>query len=238
MTDKKDKEVKLGGLFYPKVDQTGKEIPFDTLYIPYIYKEIYFDGVYIDVLNQRKDMVIVDVGANIGVTVDHFKDYAKTVYAIEPSPENFAALKKNKEFNGWDNVVLCNYALADRDGEMDFAQAPNNRTTNALIDKDGSHAVGPGGWYEPSFKVPTKTIETFFKENNIEQVDFMKFDPEGSEELILYTDAFKRVAPKIKAIECEFHHGDWMNIVKYLEGLGYQARQYQSSAIIVLFTRP
>lgn len=235
MTDKK--EPKLGALFYPTTDQDGNSIPFDTLFIPYIYREIYFEGVYIDVLNQRKDMVIVDVGANIGVTVDHFKNYAKVVYAIEPSPENFTALKKNKEFNNWDNVVLCNYALADKNGEMEFAQAPNNRTTNALIDKEGSHAVGPGGWYNKSFKVPTKSIDTFFEENNIDEVDFMKFDPEGSEELILYSEGFKKVAPKIKAIECEFHHSDWPNIVKYLQDLGYTARRYESSAVIVLFTR-
>lgn len=232
MTKKTDK-TKLGGLFYPTVDQTGKEIPFDSLFIPYIYKEIYFEGVYIDVLNQKKDMVIVDVGANIGVTVDHFRPHAKVVYAIEPSPENFAALKKNKEFNNWDNVVLCNYGLADKNGEMDFAQSPNNRTTNAIMNK----AHNPD-WFDKPFKVPTKTIDTFFEENNIEEVDFMKFDPEGSEELILYSEGFKKIAHKIKAIECEFHHADWMNIVKFMESMGFQARRYESSAIIVLFTRP
>lgn len=231
------KDPKLGALFYPKTDQDGTDIPFDTLFIPYIYKEIYFEGVYNDVLNQKKDMVIVDVGANIGVTVQYFRNYAKTVYAIEPSPENLTALKKNVEFNKWDNVVVCPYALADKDGEMEFAQAPNNRTTNALVDKEVNKAVGPG-WYQTRITVPTKSIETFMEENNIDQVDFMKFDPEGSEELILYTDGFKKVAPRIKAIECEFHHADWQNIVKYLQDLGYEARRYDSSAIIVLFTRP
>lgn len=230
-------DVQLGAHFFPVTDQHGKNIPYDTLFIPYIFKEIYLEGVYLDALNQKKDLTIVDVGANIGMTAHYFKDYAKTVYAIEPSPENYAALEKNKEFNKWDNVKIFNLALADRDGEMEFAQAPSNRTTNALIDKDGSHAVGPGGWYEPSFKVKTKSIDTFFEENNIEHVDFMKFDPEGSEELILYSEGFKKVAPKIDMIECEFHHSDWMNIVKFLEGLGYKARRYDSSAIIVLFFR-
>lgn len=236
MAKKKDK-IELGGIFFPTRDQTGRGIPFDTLFIPYIYKEIYFEGVYIDILNQRKDMTIVDVGANIGITVNHFRPHAKVVYAIEPSPENFAALKQNHDFNKWDNVKLCNYALADRNGEMEFAQAPNNRTTNALIDKEGSHAVGPGGWYEKPFKVPTKTIDTFFEENKIDEVDFMKFDPEGSEEMILYSDGFRKVAPKIKSIMCEFHHADWPNIVSFLQGLGFNPRRYDSSAIIVLFTR-
>lgn len=232
-----DKKVKLGALHFPRTDQNGEPINFDTLFIPYIFKEIYLEGVYLDVLNQKKDLTIVDVGANIGITVNYFKDFAKKVYAIEPSPENYAALEANKKVNEWDNVELFNYALADRNGEMEFAQAPNNRTTNALIDPKGSHPVGPGGWYQPSFKVPTKSIDTFFEENGIEEVDFMKFDPEGSEELILYSEGFKKVAHKIKAIECEFHHSDWQNIVKYLQSLGFQARRYDSSAIIVLFFR-
>lgn len=230
-------KVELGALFYPTKDQNGKEIPFDTLFIPYIYKEIYLEGVYIDPLNQQTDMTIVDVGANIGVTADHFRRYAKKVYAIEPSPENFAALKKNKEFNNWENVEIFNYALADKNGTVKFAQASNNRTTNAIVDEKANKGVGPG-WYDTFLEVPAKSIDTFFEENGIDHVDFMKFDPEGSEELILYSDGFKKVAPKIKAIECEFHHGDWMNIVRYLEGLGYRARQYESSAIIVLFVRP
>lgn len=231
---KKQDKIELGGLFYPTKDQFGNNVPFDSLFIPYIYKEIYFEGVYIDILNQQKDLTIVDVGANIGVTVDHFRKYAKKVYAIEPSPENFAALKQNKEFNNWDNVELCNYALADKNGEMEFHQSPNNRTTNALV---GDTHINSSWYLDTKIKVKTKTIETFFEENNIDQVDFMKFDPEGSEEMILYSEGFRKVAPKIKAIECEFHHGDWPNIVSYLQNLGYQARRYESSAIIVLFTR-
>jgi FkbM family methyltransferase len=226
-------KVELGGIFYPTKDQFGTEIPFETLYLPYIWKEIYFEGVYLDVLNQKKDLVIVDVGANVGLTVKHFRDFAKTVYAIEPSPENYAALKKNKEFNNWDNVVLCNYALADKNGEMDFASSPKNRTTNA-IQVDGHQNPD---WYGEKFKVPTKTIDTFFEENKIEHVDFMKFDPEGSEEMILYSEGFKKVVDKIDTIECEFHHPDWNNIVTFMQSLGFKARRYQSSAVIVLFFR-
>ena len=230
-----DDKTQLGGLFYPTVDQFGNDVPFDSLFIPHIYNEIYFEGVYIDVLNGRKDMTIIDVGANIGITVDHFRKYAKKVYAIEPSPENFAALKKNKEFNNWDNVELHNVAWADKDGEMEFHQSPKNRTTNQLVMGD-HHA---NNWYnEQTVKVKTQAIDTFFEENNITKVDFMKFDPEGAEDLILRSDGFKKICDKVKAIEIEFHHPTWPQLVEYLQSLGYEARRYQSSAIIVLFTRP
>lgn len=226
MTDKKN-QTELGGLFYPTKDQNGKDVPFDTLFIPYIYREIYFEGVYIDVLNGKKDMTIIDIGANIGVTVDHFRKYAKKVYAVEPDPMHFTALSKNKEFNKWDNVELFNIAMADKDGTAHLSQLANNQTCNSITNNYGDEGID----------VETMAMDTFFEKNKIEEVDFMKFDPEGAEELILYSEGFRKVAPKIKAIECEFHHKDWMNLVKYLEDLGYTARRYDSSAIIVLFTR-
>lgn len=247
---KKTKQPKLGGLFYPVEDQLGNKIPFDSLFIPHIYKEIYFEGVYIDVLNGKKDLTIVDVGANIGVTVQYFRDYAKKLYAIEPSPEHFSALKQNKEFNKWDNVEIFNYALADRDGEMLFTQNSNNRTMNTLMAgeklSDGRFLINKGtnneliltaDGYNNSLKVPIKSIDHFFEENNIEEVDFMKFDPEGAEDMILRSDGFKKIAHKVKALEIEFHYPTWPELVKYLQGLGYQARRYESSAVIVLFFR-
>lgn len=222
-----DNKTELGGLFYPTKDQNGKVIPFDSLFIPYIYREIYFEGVYLDVLNQQKDLTIIDVGANIGVTVDHFRNYAKKVYAIEPSPEHFTALKKNKEFNNWDNVEIFELALADKDGEATIHTHEQNRTCNSITND----------YLQGGTKVPTMAMDTFLEKNGIESVDFMKFDPEGAEELILYSEGFKKVAHKFKAIECEFHHSSWPEIVKFMQGLGFTPRRYDSSAVIVLFTR-
>jgi FkbM family methyltransferase len=246
-----DTKPELGALFYPTKDTFGQDIPFDSLYIPYIYKEIYLEGVYLDVLNQKKDLTIVDVGANIGVTVQYFRPYAKKLYAIEPSPEHFAALKQNKEFNKWDNVEIFNYALAGKDGQMEFSQNSQNRTMNSLIVgkevgvhkhelqsgiQDLTGTITAKG-YDNHVTVQTKSIDHFFEENNIEEVDFMKFDPEGAEDMILRSEGFKKIAHKIKAIEVEFHFPTWQNLVGYLQSLGYQARRYDSSAIIVLFFR-
>lgn len=231
MTDKKDK-IELGATFFPTKDQKGASIPWESLFIPYIYKEIWMEGVYVDILSERKDLVIVDIGANIGITVDHFRKYAKKVYAVEPSPEHFAALAKNKEFNKWDNVELFNYALADKDGEMEFHQSVGNRTMNSL-----TTSALPGRFNE-DIKVKTKSIDHFFEEAGIDQVDFMKFDPEGAEDMILRSEGFRKIAPKVKAIEVEFHFPTWQNLVQYMIDLGYQAKRYEASAIIVLFTRP
>jgi FkbM family methyltransferase len=219
--------IKLGALFYPS-SCNDKPISFDSLFIPYIYREIYFEGIYVDILNGREDMTIIDVGANIGVVTQHMREHAKKVYAIEPSSEHFEALTKNKEFNNWDNVECFKMAIADKCGEMVIHKLAANRTCNsiALQYQDGDEVV------------KVMDFETFFKENNIDEVDFIKFDVEGAEDLILRSESFKKIAHKVKAIEVEFHFGTWKLLVDYMvKELGFQARRYQSSAIIVLFTR-
>jgi FkbM family methyltransferase len=215
----------LKALYYPDVpeDQGG----FNSLFIPYIYKEIYLEGIYTDIFNVRKDMVIMDVGANIGCVTQYMREYAKVIYALEPSKEHFEALSKNIEYNKWDNVKAYNMALADKDGEMALHTNSNNRTCHSLtLDyKQGEEMV------------KTVRFDTFLKDNKIEQIDFCKFDVEGAEDMILYHDSFTSIAPKVKQIMVEFHHPTWQKLVEHLIRLGYEARRYNSSAIVVLFSR-
>jgi FkbM family methyltransferase len=238
---------KLRALFYPNVD-------FETLYIPHIYREIYLEKIYADVFKnkQPRSMTIVDVGANIGIVTHYMQLFAKKLYAIEPSAEHFEALAKNKEYNGWDNVEIFNIALADRDGEMDLAQNTQNRTMNSLMvssrhDRNTGKLILYDGisdkpmisvrGYDTKVKVPTKSIDHFFEENNITHVDFIKFDTEGAEDLILRSEGFKKVAPMIDAIEVEFHFKTWLELVEYLTQFGFKTKIINSSAKVVLFFR-
>ena len=219
-------DIKLGGLFYP-VENSGRKISFDSLYIPYIYKEIYLDGLYVDIFNTKKDMVVIDVGANCGIVTDYMRPYSKKIYAIEPSTEHFEALKKNKEFNKWDNVEIFKLAIADKDGEMTLHTNEQNRTCHSLtLDyKQGGE------------KVKTMRMDTFLEKNKIKKVDFVKFDVEGAEDLILRSAGFQKVVNKIEAIEVEFHLPNWQETVSYMMQLGYKARRYESSAIVILFVK-
>lgn len=210
--------MSLKALFYP-------DVPFESLFIPYIYREIYFEGVYVDSFNQRNDMVVLDIGANIGVVTQYMRDHAKKLIAVEPSTEHFEALKKNVEFNKWDNVVPVNAAIADKDGEMQLNVNTNNRTCHSL-----TLNYGQGGE-----TVKTICFETLLKENDIDHVDYVKFDVEGAEELILMGESFAKVADKIDQIMVEFHFPDFPKIVEHMQKLGFKARRYDSSAIIILF---
>lgn len=208
----------LKALFYP-------DVPFDSLFIPYIYKEIYLEGVYYNVFNTKKDMVCIDVGANIGIVTQFMRDYSKRVISIEPSTEHFEALKKNVEFNKWDNVTPIKAAIAEKDGEMTLNLNTANRTCHSLNLK----------YSDQGEKVRTISFETLFKEEKLDKVDFIKFDVEGYEEPILMGESFGKVADKVQAIEVEFHFPTFPKIVDHMLKLGFKAKRFDSSAIIILF---
>jgi len=219
-------ETNLGAIFYPTGTEE-KPIPFESLYLPWIWKEIYMDGIYTDIFNQKKDMVVIDIGANSGLVTKYMRDYAKIVYAIEPDPNHFAALKKNKEYNKWDNVEIFNAAVAESNGKMMLNTLDNNQTCNSL-----ANDYGQGG-----NEVETIRLDAFMAANKIKEVDFVKCDVENYEDILLRCEGFTNVADKIKAIEVEFHNADWKLLVEHMIKLGFTARRYDSSAIIVLFTR-
>ena len=220
----------LGALFYPKGTEEHP-IPFDSLYIPYIYKEIYLEGLYLDIFNQKplKSMTILDVGANLGIVTQYMQPYAKVLYAIEPAKEHYEALTKNIEFNGWDNVKPFNIALADKDGEAKLRLFNDNRTCHSI-----DIPVNVGEQFDT---VTTKTFETFMKDEKIDVVDFCKFDVEGEEDKILRSPTFRSVAERIKNIEVEFHYPSYPELVKIMIDMGYTARRYDSSAIVIMFSR-
>lgn len=219
--------MSLGVLYYPK-GTAEKPIEFKTLCIPHIYKEIYIEGVYGDVFGEKKDMVIIDIGANIGIVSQYMRDYAKKIYAIEPSSDFFEALQKNKEANNWDNVELFNLAIADRDSETMLNTNAGNRTMCSITDdyKQGGELV------------KTMAMDTFFEKNKIDKVDFIKLDAENAEDMILRSGGFRKIAPKVKAIEVEFHNKQYESLIAHMMGLGYHAVMYSNTgAAIALFTR-
>ncbi len=217
----------LKALFFPG------DVPFDTLFIPAIIHELYYDAIYTDVINvldkERKDPVIVDLGANIGLTVNYFREHAKKVYAVEPCSENFEALKQNKEFNHWDNVEIFKSAISVQDGEGEMRIYHKNHTSNSLVFRDKD---------DKEFEtVKIQKLMTFLNENQITHVDFMKMDIEGSEKPVLMSPDFAEASKMIDNIMVEFHFPDYPEQINKLIELGYKAKRYQCAATVIDFNK-
>lgn len=147
-----------------------------TSYIQTIVDEqINRDKIYDFFFAGKKDLTIIDAGANVGMFSIYCSPSAKTIYAIEPTPSHFNILKKiTTKFN---NIIPINCALWGEDENLTFYTIPFNTTANS--------AVATGG---QALTVIGKKLQTIIKENNIEHIDLLKMDIEGSEFKILNDD--------------------------------------------------
>lgn len=191
--------------------------------------EVYRDNVYAPFLENKRNLTILDIGANIGVTVYYFSQFAKVVHAIEPSAEHFDVLTHMIAFNGLDNVKAHKYAIHIKEQNLPLFHNPN-KTMYSL------HTAVDAKQEEPE-QVHAIPLDKFFKDNNIEHVDFMKLDCEGSEYEIVASEGFRLVSPKIDTVFLEYH--DWAGrhpnqLYQALENNGYTVSPVPSTANLLV----
>ena len=160
--------------------------------------EIYKDKAYEPYLDGKENLTILDIGGNIGMTSMYFSKFAKRVITLEPSMEHFNILLQNLQFNRIENVTPVMKALFIDNSQLNFYHN-DNRTCYSLHTAVDNKS-------KPE-RVQCVKIDDLLKEYEIETVDFMKIDVEGSETEILSSDSFKSVADKFKVIMGEYH--DW-----------------------------
>lgn len=120
--------------------------------------------------------VIVDAGANIGVTVVLFaKAVGPTgkVIAIEPEEQNILLMKKNIDKHKLDNVVIVPKGL--------YKQKEKKKLYLAL--DSGEHGLYKNNRVRShgSIKIETDALDNILDELGIDKVDFVKMDIEGAE---------------------------------------------------------
>jgi len=122
----------------------------------------------------KAGQIVLDIGANIGyytLIAAKLVGPGGKVYAFEPDPDNFTLLKKNVEANGYDNVVLVNSAVSDKNQTARLFINKTNKGDHRLYDsKDGRHSIS----------VQTIRMDDFFKKLD-KKIHFIKMDIQGSE---------------------------------------------------------
>ena len=153
--------------------------------------EIFVEGQYKSGLI-KKDMVIIDLGANMGMASLYFRKHAKMIYAIEPSKAPYEALVKNTE--KYSNIKTFNLAIMHENGPVKLQAGEKSPIPDSIF---GNNKI--------SEMVQAVTIEKFMKDNKIEHVDLLKIDCEGAEYFILPSFEFIRMSPRIDNIIGEAH---------------------------------
>jgi len=118
--------------------------------------------------------VIVDVGAGRGEDVFVFsRAVGETgrVWAVEPHPVSFLALKKLCEWNGLSNVRVLNYACMEEAGSLQIETMPVWE----------SNYVRGGEASERSFEVEGIRLDELARREGIGAISFLKMNIEGAE---------------------------------------------------------
>lgn len=189
---------------------------FQSAFIPHILKEVYLDRIYEPFLRFKKDLTIVDVGANIGLTSYYFKDRAKRVIAVEPSAQHRACIEAMIKQNNIKNIEIYPYALSSENGTAKFYH--NDNTTMFSLKSE----VNKKDDFE---EVQTVTMDKLLSDLNIDRVDLMKLDVEGSESEIISSEGFKKSVDKLPVILGEWHTWSAMGANLFrttLMDLGYE----------------
>jgi FkbM family methyltransferase len=140
--------------------------------------------------------VIIDAGANIGLTSIFFaNEYPNArIIAIEPEESNFEMLKKNTA--PYPNVEILNAALWGENRELDLFDPQEGHSAFQIKSESRTGPVG-------TKKVRGVTLDRLMQELGIEFVDLLKIDIEGAE-LEVFADPVRWI-DRVGIIAIELH---------------------------------
>lgn len=140
-----------------------------------------------DLLNTHNEIVIFDVGAHFGETVDHYKGLFENcrIYSFEPFLDSFKRLEETA--SRFQKVYPFNVALSNEDGSVVF-NLNKESATNSLLN---TGERGADTWWvnaletDKSITVTAAKLDTFMLQHNIDHIDILKLDTQGSEYLVI-----------------------------------------------------
>jgi len=127
----------------------------------------------------RAGGTFLDVGAHAGyfslVAADRVGPDG-AVYAVEPNPRTFAALRRHLDTNHVAQVRAFLCGLSDREGTLRLHAPPGQLDYNATVLPRSNWEV---------HEVPARRLDDCLAEWGVGQVDLMKMDVEGAEPLVV-----------------------------------------------------
>jgi FkbM family methyltransferase len=162
--------------------------PYEVLHT---YKDIFENEIYKFSTSSTRP-VIIDCGANIGLSVIYFKRLYPTakLIAFEPDPGIFELLEKNIRLNNLQDVELHQSAVWTENGSISFSA---NSTEASHISENADPTTAQ--------QVKTERLADFL--SLAEKIDFLKVDIEGAEWKVMLDCA--RHLSKIQNMFIEYH---------------------------------
>jgi len=135
----------------------------------------------------KHNPVIIEIGSNTGTTTSLFiKNFPEAkIFCFEPDPSLVSRFKNNIKNK---NVSLFEVAIGNTNGKTVFFRSSGtnsleDRTQSGSIKKPKNHlSQHPDIVFEENISVPIIKLDDWFKDQNIDEVDFIWADIQGAEE--------------------------------------------------------
>lgn len=160
----------------------------------YVTRELFWKGsqnyeytpIFIELV--KKLNTFFDVGSSIGYYSILGAQVNKNlkVEAFEPSIGPMIYLSENVKINNFSSRININVlALSDQKGKIDFFEIRNKKYPS-IYNLSGEHNIGTKPHLKShKTKIDSDTLDNFVINNNIKNIDLIKVDTEGCEDLIL-----------------------------------------------------
>ncbi len=171
-----------------------------------------------------RDSVVIDAGAFGGRYDMPMRDFSRmarrgTVLAFDPDPTDLEFWVDRLKVWSPDNIEFYPIALWNKSQNMQLT----------ILPWGGSSLVEPS-YIGRKIDVRTVSIDDFLKERNLEQVDFIKIDTQGSELHILAgaQQTLRRFKPDV-AVSVFYNPDDLFRLMLYLDSLDLGYKFYLES---------
>lgn len=176
---------------------TYKVFGYNEISLDYLNEEIFVQNIYYFEASTNQP-VIIDCGANIGMSVIYFKKLfpRAEITAFEANPFAFKLLVKNLKTNELEDVKLHNVALYDEEAEISLYMGNYNKATPLCSIRN---EIGT----QNQIKAKTRKLSDFI--GNLDRIDLIKIDVEGAE-LQVINDLFdSKLIKKAEKYIIEYH---------------------------------
>jgi len=156
-----------------------------------------------DKVHNNKEIIIFDVGANVGnwsqLVLKDFKEIDHQLFCFEPAKESFYQLKKNLDHHL--NIKFYNFAFGAKNEAKSLFYDKETSGLASIYNRQLAHFNIK---LNLSQSIKVRTLDNFCEVNKIKKIDFLKIDVEGSE-LNVLKGAKKMIEDnKIQFIQFEF----------------------------------
>lgn len=141
-----------------------------------VFYENFWEKIYSHpVVKNQPIQTVLDLGAHVGCSALYFLSQfpGSTIYAVEADPDNFRLLQTNLSSANFSNrVSTIHAAISDHNGKL-YLQKQHFSYNSRVSEEPGSYAVN------------AITVSSLLEQYHIPQIDLLKIDIEGWEDVVL-----------------------------------------------------